>query len=75
MVGKGTIQLSKTLTLYYVLFVLDLDCSPLFVRKLNKDLNYVTKFLANSCVFQDFESGQMIGKAKLCLGLYILKVD
>ena len=55
-VGKGTIQLSETLTLYSILFVSDLDCNLLSVSKLNKDLNCETKFLANSCVFQDLES-------------------
>ena len=50
-IGKGTIQLSVTLTLYSVLFVLDLDCNLLSVSKLNKGLNCETKFLANSCVF------------------------
>ena len=74
-VGKGTIQLSKTLTLYSVLFVLDLECNLLTVSKLNKDLNCETKFLVNSCVFQDLELGRMIDNEELCAGLYILKVD
>ena len=74
-VGKGTIQLSEILTLYSVLFVPDLDCNLIFVRKLNKDLNCETKFLVNSSVFRDMESERMIGNAELCTGLYILKVD
>ena len=74
-VGKGTIQPSEIFTLYSILFVPDLDCSLLSVSKLNKDLNCETKFLANSCVFQDLELERMISNVELCASLYILKVN
>ncbi|RVW12523.1 Retrovirus-related Pol polyprotein from transposon TNT 1-94 [Vitis vinifera] len=40
--------------------------------KLTRDLQCVTKFYPNSCVFQDLKSGKMIGSAELCSGLYLL---
>ncbi|RVW65335.1 hypothetical protein CK203_058129 [Vitis vinifera] len=41
-------------------------------KKLARDLQCVTKFYPNSCVFQDLKSGKMIGSAELCSGLYLL---
>ncbi|RVW38705.1 hypothetical protein CK203_077464 [Vitis vinifera] len=40
--------------------------------KLARDLQCVTKFYPNLCVFQDLKSGKMIGSAELCSGLYLL---
>ncbi|RVX01701.1 Retrovirus-related Pol polyprotein from transposon RE1 [Vitis vinifera] len=40
--------------------------------KLAHDLQCVTKFYPNLCVFQDLKSGKMIGSAELCSGLYLL---
>jgi len=74
-VGTGIIYLSNTLILNSVLFVPDLDCSLISVSRLNRDLNCETKFLADSCVFQDLSTGKMIGSAEYRAGLYILDVS
>ena len=73
--GIGTVNLSQTLALESVLFVPNLDCNLVFVSKFNRDLNCGTKFLAESCVFQDLKSRKMIGNGELCAGLYLLKVN
>ena len=73
--GIGTVNLSRTLALQSILFVLNLDCNLLLVSKLNRDLNCGTKFLAKSCVFKDLKSGKTIGNIELCPGLYLLKVN
>ena len=53
----------------------NLNCNLLFISKLNRDLNCETKFLAKSCVFQDLKSRKIINNAKLCAGLYLLRVN
>ena len=53
--GTGTVYISPTLILKSVLFVPNLDCNLISMHKLNRDLNCETKFVANSCVFQDLE--------------------
>ena len=68
-------SISQTLILKSVLFVLDLGCSLVSVSRLNRDLNCETKFLADSCVFQDLSTGKMIGSADFRAGLYILDVS
>ncbi|RVW35951.1 hypothetical protein CK203_090575 [Vitis vinifera] len=70
--GTSSIKLTKDLYLDYVLHVPNLDCNLLSIRKLVCDLQCVTKFYPNSCVFQDLKSGKMIGSAELCSGLYLL---
>ena len=52
----------------------NLDCNLISVHKLNRDLNCETKFVANSYVFQDLESGKIIDNAEFSAGLYLLKV-
>ena len=74
-VGIGTVKLSRTLALQSVLFVPNLDCNLLSVSKLNKELDCETKFLAESCVFQDLKSGKIIGNAEFCAGFYLLIVN
>ena len=74
LLGSGTFYISPTLILKSVLFVPKLDRNLISINKLNRDLNYETKFVANSCVFQDLESGKMIGNAEYSGGLYLLKV-
>ncbi|WP_423229665.1 hypothetical protein, partial [Vibrio vulnificus] len=59
------------MTLQNVLHVPKLACNLISVSKLAKDSNYSTKFFQNCCVFQDMESGRMIGNAKECDRLYI----
>ncbi|KAL6351662.1 hypothetical protein AAG906_041016 [Vitis piasezkii] len=71
-VGTGSIKLTKELYLDSVLHVPNLDCNLLSISKLARDLQCVTKFYPNSCVFQDLKSGKMIGSAELCSGLYLL---
>ncbi|RVW85251.1 Retrovirus-related Pol polyprotein from transposon RE2 [Vitis vinifera] len=70
--GTGSIKLTKDLYLDSVLHVPNLDCNLLSISKLACDLQCVTKFYPNSCVFQDLKSGKMIGSAELCSGLYLL---
>ena len=70
--GTGSIKLTKDLYLDSVLHVPNLDCNLLSISKLAHDLQCVTKFYPNSCVFQDLKSGKMIGSAELCSGLYLL---
>ncbi|KAL5850211.1 hypothetical protein ACOSQ4_008224 [Xanthoceras sorbifolium] len=73
--GTGSITISPNLTLHHVLLVPSLDCSLLSVSKLTNDLKCVAKFSVNQCVFQDSDSGRMIGNADLHSGLYLLKVE
>lgn len=40
----GIVNLSKRLVLQSILFVLDLECNLLSIRKISNDFNYVTKF-------------------------------
>ncbi|KAL6318088.1 hypothetical protein AAG906_035233 [Vitis piasezkii] len=70
--GTGSIKLTKDLYLDSVFHVPNLDCNLLSISKLARDLQCVTKFYPNSCVFQDLKSGKMIGSAELCSGLYLL---
>ncbi|RVW87882.1 Retrovirus-related Pol polyprotein from transposon RE1 [Vitis vinifera] len=72
--GTGSIKLTKDLYLDSVLHVPNLDCNLLSISKLARDLQCVTKFYPNLCVFQDLKSGKMIGSAELCSGLYLLHV-
>ena len=73
--GLGSIRLNKNLTLDSVLYVPKLNCNLLSISKFTRDLNCETKFYPNMCVFQDLDSGKMIGSAKMCSGLYILQDD
>ncbi|RVW54234.1 Retrovirus-related Pol polyprotein from transposon TNT 1-94 [Vitis vinifera] len=66
--GTGSIKLTKDLYLDSVLHVPNLDCNLLSISKLAHDLQCVTKFYPNLCVFQDLKSGKMIGSAELCSG-------
>ena len=70
-VGTGIICLSNK----SVLCVPDLDCNLILVSSLNRDLNCETKFLAKSCVFQDFSSGKTIGSDDFHASLYVLDVN
>ena len=72
--GTGIVYISPTLILKSVLFVPNLDCNLISAHKLNRDLKCETKYVANSCVFQDLESGKIIGNVEFSAGLYLLKV-
>ena len=71
--GLGSVNINQNLTLTSVLYVPKLDCNLLSISKFTRDLNCVTKFYSNLCVFQELDSGKMIGSAKMCSGLYILQ--
>lgn len=71
--GTGSVQLSKDLHLYSVLYAPKLNCNLLTISQLTRDLNCVTKFYSNLCHFQEMDSGKVIGSAKMCGGLYLLK--
>lgn len=53
--GTGSIELTKELYLNSVLHVPNLDCNLLSISKLACDLQCVTKFYPNLCVFQDLK--------------------
>ena len=74
-VGTGSVTLTKDITLKSVLFVPKLECNLISISKITRDLNCVTKFLSNLCVFQVLDSEKTIGSAELCAGLYLLKAD
>ena len=73
--GKGSVVVSKDITLNSVLYVPKLDCNLLSISKLTRDLNCVTKFLPNVCEFQAMDSGRRIGSAEESAGLYFLRVN
>ena len=75
MAGIGSVIISKDITLFSVLYVFNLDCNLLLISKITIDLNCVTKFLPHICVFQDLNSGRMIGNVRICSGLYLLKKE
>ena len=68
--GNGLINLSKTISLKNVLHVPKLTCNLLSVSKLSRDSNCRVIFSKYHCVFQEQNSGKMIGSAKLIDGLY-----
>ncbi|KAI5412874.1 hypothetical protein KIW84_057482 [Lathyrus oleraceus] len=72
--GKGSVVLSPMLTLKNVLHVPNLSCNLISVSKLAQDINFQTNFFRSHCVFQDLNSGKMIGSAKESGGLYYLDI-
>ncbi|CAJ2662733.1 unnamed protein product [Trifolium pratense] len=73
-VGKGSVVLSPMLTLKNVLHVPNLSCSLMSVSKLAQDINCQTNFFRSHCVFQDLNSGKMIGSAEESGGLYYFDI-
>ncbi|CAJ2655096.1 unnamed protein product [Trifolium pratense] len=73
--GKGSVVLSPSLTLKDVLHVPNLSCSLMSVSKLAQDRNCQTNFFRTHCVFQDLNSGKMIGSAKESGGLYYFDIE
>ncbi|CAJ2666701.1 unnamed protein product [Trifolium pratense] len=73
--GKGSVVLSPSLTLKDVLYVPNLSCSLMSVSKLAQDRNCQTNFFRTHCVFQDLNSGKMIGSAKESGGLYYFDIE
>lgn len=74
-VGKGSVVISKDITLNSVLYVPKLDCNLLSISKLTKELKCVAKFFPNLCEFQILGSGETIANAEECAGLYLLQVE
>lgn len=71
----GTIHISETLKLEFVLYVPQLQCNLLSVRKLNANSKCLTIFNVSSCLFQVQGSERMIGCGEQCGGLYIIRSD
>ena len=69
-VGKGSIHISKSITLSPVLLVPNLSCNLLSISQLTKKSNCSAKFLPFHCVFQDLSSGKTFGSAKEHEDLY-----
>ena len=69
--GIGSIKHSESITFYCVLYVPNLICNLLSIRKFSRDLNCVAKFFPSHCEFQDSISGKRIGNVRLYGGLYI----
>ena len=67
------INLSKNISLKNVLHVPKLTCNLLSVSKLSKDSNSRVIFSKSYCIFQEQNSGKMIGSAKLINGLYFFE--
>lgn len=68
--GLGSVWLSPHLILLNDLFVRNLSYNLLSISKLTLDSNCVANFSPHLCVFQDWNSGKMIGRAKEFSGLY-----
>jgi len=62
--GKGSVVLSPELSLENVLPVPKLSCNLMSVSKLTEDANCQTNFFLSHCIFQDLNSGKIIGSAK-----------
>lgn len=69
--GLGSVKLSPTVTLKYVLHVPKLSCNLLSISKLTRDNHCVANFFFNMCLIQQLPSGRMIGNAELIDGLYV----
>ena len=61
---------NKSISLKYVLHVLNLKCNLMSINKVTKDLNNVAKFFPYYCEFQDLISEKTISTAKEYDGLY-----
>lgn len=73
--GVGDVKISSSLTLKNVLHVPKLSTNLFSVQKLTRDLCYRVIFHHNYCVFQNQNSGKMIGHARERDGLYYLEAS
>lgn len=73
--GIGIVRISQQLQLQDVLYVPQLQCNLLSVRRLNKDSKCLTIFNTSSCLFQVQGSKVIIGCGEQQGGLYILKSE
>lgn len=68
--GKYSIVLSQSITLKDIIHVSNLSYSLMSVNKLSQEKHCQTKFFCTRWVFQDLNSGKMIGNAKENWWLY-----
>ena len=71
--GIGDVKISPSLMLKNVLHVPRLTTNLISIKKLTQDLHCNVVFYHSHCVFQDEDSGRMIGHARERDGLYYLK--
>ena len=71
--GIGSVVITECLEIHNVLFVPDLTCNLISVSKLIKSKQCRVLFNDIGCVFQDLNSGKMIGSSKEWDGLYYLE--
>ena len=72
--GKGLIKIHEEINLKSVLHGPKLACNLLHVRKLSRDSNCCVIFYESHCVFQDRNSGKMIGSARMINVSIILRI-
>jgi len=68
----GTIQFSRSFTIFDVLYIPEFTFNLLSVQKLIQDLNCKLTFSSKTCQIQDNSTSKMIGRADLNKGLYYL---
>ena len=73
--GIGDVKISPLMTLKNVLHVPRLSTNLVSIHKLTQDLCCNIIFYHNSCVFQDKDSGRMIGHTREQDGLYYLETS
>ena len=71
--GKGSIQCSPSLSLSSVLHIPTFDTNLLSVSSLTRSANCSVTFFPTHCVFQELETGKVIGSGKAHGGLYFLE--
>ena len=73
--GLGTIHLTPSITLSYVLSLPQLSFNLIFVSKLTRILNCSISFSPDYCLIQDFLTKRIIGREREFGGLYILETE
>ena len=69
------VVVSRDITLKFVVYVPNLDCSLLSINEITQELNCIANFSPYVCKFQDLTSWRMIGSARSNAELYHLKVQ
>jgi len=69
----GKVQLSNDLILQDVLYIPAFKYNLLSIPKLTKDNNCIVIFHLKFCVIQDYVNKRILGIARECRGLYMLK--
>lgn len=70
---EGIVQLTDTLVLQHVLFVLKLQCNLISVSQFVDDLNCAVHFTSNACTIQDQHLREVIGTGERLDGLYYMR--